>query len=67
MKKTTAAAIAWISGIACVAAGVLHAAGLMEPLVAEAVLVPAFPVFILFLCLWWRAGAGDEDIPFIGY
>lgn len=67
MRKTTAAAIAWLSGIASLAAGVLHATGTIGALAAEAVIVIGFPVFVLFLALWWRAGAGDEDIPFIGY
>ncbi|WAC05981.1 MAG: hypothetical protein OS112_04955 [Methanoregula sp.] len=32
-----------------------------------AVLVLAFPPLVISLFLWWMAGKGKEDIPFIGY
>jgi hypothetical protein len=35
--------------------------------VAEVVLIIAFPLFVVFLGLWWSAREGKEDIPFLGY
>jgi hypothetical protein len=35
--------------------------------VAEVVLIIAFPLFVVFLGLWWSAREGEEDIPFLGY
>jgi hypothetical protein len=34
---------------------------------AELVLIIAFPLFVIFLGLWWSAPEGEEDIPFLGY
>ena len=67
MKRTTAAALVWISvgvGIACS----LLSLGAIIPLWAyEAVLVADVPLFVLSLGLWWMAKENEPDIPFIGY
>jgi len=36
-------------------------------MVAELLTVIAFPIFVIFIALWWNAKSGEEDIPFIGY
>ncbi|MHC1626056.1 MAG: hypothetical protein ACXQTG_04070 [Methanoculleaceae archaeon] len=41
--------------------------GLMDRTVGIAVIVIAFPVFVLCLGLWWRMGGGKRDVPFIGF
>lgn len=67
MKRTTVTSGLAASIIAIATAWVALAAALIPPIVAEAVVVIAFPVLVLFLGLWWRAPGGEEDIPFIGY
>jgi hypothetical protein len=34
---------------------------------AAAVLILAFPAGVMALFLWWCAGEGEGDIPFLGY
>jgi hypothetical protein len=67
MKKKTLLAVWLVAGIAIVGAAVLNIAGAVPPWLSGAVIVIAFPVFMLFLCLWWMAPDRDGDIPFIGY
>jgi hypothetical protein len=67
MKKGYVLAVMAVSGGACLAAWGAEIAGVIPAWMMETVLVIAFPVFIVFLGLWWRASGGEEDIPFIGY
>jgi hypothetical protein len=53
--------------IACGTAFALHGYGWIPLWVFAAVVVLAFPPAVLALFLWWMAGEGKEDIPFIGY
>lgn len=56
-----------------VAAGIAGTAVLLNMLEVlpgwayAAVLVIAFPLFVLGLGLYWMAREGEEDIPFLGY
>jgi energy-converting hydrogenase A subunit I len=52
------------TGLSC--AGAVGLAG-VTILGAEVVLIVAFPLFVVFLGLWWNAREGEEDIPFLGY
>jgi len=56
-----------LSAVVLVAAGTAWSAGLLDQTLAMAAGVVAFPVFIVCLGLWWRASAGGEDLPFIGF
>ena len=67
MKKGYVLAVMAVFGGACLAAWGAEIAGVIPAWMMETVLVIAFPVFIVFLGLWWRASGGEEDIPFIGY
>ena len=49
------------------AAGVLAAVSVIPLPIAELLLIVAFPLFVIFLGLFWSAKGGEEDIPFIGY
>ena len=53
--------------VACVTAFALNGYGWIPLWVFAAVVVLAFPPAVLALFLWWMAGEGEEDIPFIGY
>jgi hypothetical protein len=67
MKKKTAF---WLMVTVAVIAGfalILSAAGTIPDWLYLAVLVADFPLFVLFLGLWWMAREGDADIPFMGY
>lgn len=57
----------FVAGIVCILAGVAWRMAYVEPWITEVLLVIAFPIFVLFLGLWWNASEGEEDIPFIGY
>ncbi|MBP1929253.1 hypothetical protein J2741_001800 [Methanolinea mesophila] len=67
MKKTTAAAMVWISAGTAFAAWILSFLEIIPLWVYEAVLVAAVPLFVLSLGLWWMARENEPDIPFIGY
>ncbi len=67
MPKQRSLSIAAITGIVCLAAAVAAAAGFLDLWVAEILLIFAFPLFVVFLALWWSASDGVADIPFIGY
>lgn len=67
MKKQTALITGLSAGAISVAAGLLAAVGYLPVWAAELIAVVAFPVFIIFIALWWNAKSGDADIPFIGY
>jgi hypothetical protein len=67
MKKTTAAAMVWISAGVGIAAWLLSLEGVIPLWVYEAVLVADVPLFVLSLGLWWMARENEPDIPFIGY
>jgi energy-converting hydrogenase A subunit I len=62
MKKQHALLGMIASGLLCAGA----AAPVPVP-IAEVVLIIAFPLFVVFLGLWWNAREGEEDIPFLGY
>ena len=67
MKKKTAF---WMMFMVAVIAGlalVLSSLGMIPEWLYLAVLVAGFPLFVLFLGLWWMAREGDADIPFMGY
>ena len=67
MKKKTAfrlmVTVAGIAGLALI----LSETGTIPEWLYLAVLVAGFPLFVLFLGLWWMAREGDADIPFMGY
>ena len=67
MKKTTAAAMVWISAGVGFTAWILSFLGIIPLWAYEAVLVADVPLFILSLGLWWMARENEPDIPFIGY
>ncbi len=67
MKKQTALIIGLSAGGISVAAGLLAGVGYLPVWAAELLAVVAFPVFVIFIALWWNAKSGEEDIPFIGY
>jgi energy-converting hydrogenase A subunit I len=64
MKKQHALLGTLATGLLCV--GMAGIALISVP-AAEAVLIIAFPLFVVFLGLWWSAREGEEDIPFLGY
>lgn len=67
MKKKTAF---WMMIMVAVVAGlalVLSFIGTIPEWLYLAVLVAGFPLFVIFLGLWWMAREGDADIPFMGY
>jgi hypothetical protein len=58
----------WIlSGIAAAGVSLAYLAGLLPLPATEGILILTFPLFALFLFLWWSAPEGTEDIPFMGY
>jgi len=67
MKKKTAfwlmVTVAVITGLALI----LSETGTIPEWLYLSVLVAGFPLFVLFLGLWWMAREGDADIPFMGY
>ena len=67
MEKTTALGIAVLCGAAMLLSAAGAAAGAVPPILAAAVLVLAFPAGTMALFVWWSAGEGEEDIPFLGY
>jgi hypothetical protein len=67
MKKTTAAAMVWISAGVGIATWLLWLEEIIPLWVFEAVLVAGLPIFVLSLGLWWMARENEPDIPFIGY
>ncbi|MCC7564910.1 MAG: hypothetical protein KO206_01340 [Methanomicrobiaceae archaeon] len=67
MNRQKVLTIAGIAGAVCIGASGAAAAGYLPLWLAEILLVIAFPLFVLFIGLWWNAAEGDEDIPFIGY
>ncbi|MCK8519566.1 hypothetical protein [Methanoculleus sp. 7T] len=67
MKKQTALITGLAAGGVSVAAGLLAAGGYLPVWAAGLLTIVAFPVFVIFIALWWNAKSGDEDIPFIGY
>ena len=67
MKKEIPFTMMLLSGFAGIAATALWALRLMPLLYYEAILVVAFPLFVLSTGLWWMARQRDPDIPFLGY
>jgi membrane associated rhomboid family serine protease len=67
MKKNTALKVMAAGFIAGILAYVLYSFDRIPLWAFAAVLVLAFPMTVLALFLWWMAGKGKEDIPFIGY
>ena len=67
MRKKTLLMIVLLAGMTILIALSLNAAGLIPLWLYQAVLVIVFPVFALFLGLWWMAPDREGDIPFIGY
>ncbi|MFA5296261.1 MAG: hypothetical protein WC382_12180 [Methanoregulaceae archaeon] len=67
MKKKTAGRIAGIAAVAGTGATLLSELGTVPPWLGIAVIVVTFPLFVLFLGLWWMARETDADIPFLGY
>jgi hypothetical protein len=67
MERKTAGWI-WVSGLfVCFTTTAAYIAGMVEVWIASALIVCAFPVFVLALFAWWMAGDAGGDIPFIGY
>ncbi|MCQ8894605.1 MAG: hypothetical protein NQU46_08265 [Methanolinea sp.] len=66
-QKSRALAIAVVSALAGITATALTLAGALPPHADAAVLVIAFPAFVLGLYLYWMAREGEADIPFVGY
>jgi hypothetical protein len=67
MKKQDAFKIMLAAGLTCLLAGIGAGASVIASWLAGIVIVVAFPVFVIFLGLWWNASEGEGDIPFIGY
>jgi len=67
MKKNTALLVMAAGFIAGILAFTLYSYDRIPLWAFAAVLVLAFPTTILALFVWWMAGKGKEDIPFIGY
>ena len=67
MNKQTALITGLVAGGISVVAWLLAAGGYLLVWVAELLTIITFPVFVIFIALWWNAKSGDEDIPFIGY
>ncbi|UUX92137.1 hypothetical protein [Methanoplanus endosymbiosus] len=67
MKKSTVKLVAVLSLLVCIGAEVMLRAGIADFLTAAVLMTIAFPPFVLFTGLWWKAGEGERDIPFIGY
>ena len=67
MKRTTAAAMVWISAGVGIALALLSLEAIIPLWAYEAVLVADVPLFVLSLGLWWMAREKEPDIPFIGY
>jgi len=67
MNKQTALITGLLAGGISVAAWLLAAGGYLLVWIAELLTIITFPVFVIFIALWWNAKSGDEDIPFIGY
>ena len=67
MKKKTAFWLMVTVAVIAVLALILWETGTIPEWLYLAVLVAGFPLFVLFLGLWWMAREGDADIPFMGY
>jgi len=67
MRKKTLLMTMLVAGIIILIALLLNIAGVIPLWLYQAVIVIAFPVFALFLGLWWMAPDREGDIPFIGY
>jgi hypothetical protein len=67
MKRENALLIMIVAGAVCLTAGAGWRMGFLAPWLSEILLIAAFPVFVLFLGLWWNASEGESDIPFLGY
>jgi hypothetical protein len=67
MKKSNVFAGMVVAGLVCLLSWGGLLAGMLELWMTESLLVIAFPIFAVFLGLWWKASEGEEDIPFIGY
>jgi hypothetical protein len=67
MRKKMLLTIMLVAGMTILIALSLNAAGVIPLWLYQAVIVIAFPVFVLFLGLWWMAPDREGDIPFIGY
>jgi uncharacterized membrane protein YfbV (UPF0208 family) len=67
MKKKTAFWLMVTVAVIAVLALIFSETGTIPEWLYLAVLVAGFPLFVLFLGLWWMAREGDADIPFMGY
>ena len=56
-----------LTGAFCIAISTAFHLGYVNQWCTEIFLVIAFPAFVILLGLWWNAGEGEGDIPFIGY
>lgn len=67
MKKRDALVLTLVAAGFAGAAVLLNMMELLPGWGYAAVLVIAFPLFVLSLGLYWMAREGEEDIPFLGY
>ena len=67
IQKKHAGVLAFLTGIIAVIGLLLSSTGFIPLALYEGVLIVDFPLFVLSLCLYWMAPAGDGDMPFIGY
>ena len=67
MRKKPLLMIMLVAGMTILFALLLNMAGMIPLWLYQAVIVIAFPIFVLFLGLWWMAPDREGDIPFIGY
>ncbi len=67
MKKTSALITTVVCGAALLLASLGAAAGTVPTVLAAGIMILAFPAGVMALFLWWSAGEGEEDIPFLGY
>ena len=67
MKKKTAGWIALLAALGGAGTAFLSELGIAPPWFGITVVVVTFPLFVIFLGLWWMARETDADIPFLGY
>ena len=67
MKKETYGLVAAVSTLLWIGAGLAGFVGVVPDGAAAALIILAFPVSAVTTMLWWMAGKGEGDIPFMGY
>lgn len=67
MKKETYGLVAAVSTLLWIGAGLAGLLGLVPDWAAAALTIVTFPVSAVTTMLWWMAGKGEGDIPFMGY